>query len=187
MPAVVAGVATALMWGWVLNPRFGLLDGLLGIVGIEGPAWLRDPAWAMPAMVLIGLWNVGVNVVVYIAALGTVPRELHDAAAARRRGLGRALPVRDLARPAAGHLLPRHRQRDRRLAGLHADLRPDPRRPGRRDADDRAVHRTRRRSPTGRLGYASAMAMVVFVAVLASTAVLFRFGGRRVPYLGADA
>ena len=80
MPVVVAGVATALMWGWVLNPRFGLIDGLLGAVGIQGPAWLRDPAWAMPAMVLIGLWSVGVNVVVYLAALGTVPRELGDAA-----------------------------------------------------------------------------------------------------------
>jgi hypothetical protein len=74
----VAGVATALMWGWILNPRYGLLDGLLGTVGIEGPAWLRDPAWAMPAMILIGLWNVGVNVVVYLAALETVPRELLD-------------------------------------------------------------------------------------------------------------
>ena len=51
------------------------------VVGLQGPAWLRDPAWAMPAMVVIGLWNVGVNVVVYVAALGTVPQDLHDAAA----------------------------------------------------------------------------------------------------------
>ena len=80
LPAVVAGVATALMWGWIFNPRFGLVNGVLGIVGIEGPAWLRDPGWAMPAMVLMGLWNVGINVVVYIAALGTVPRDLHEAA-----------------------------------------------------------------------------------------------------------
>ena len=46
------------------------------------------PAWAMPAMIVIGLWNVGVNLVVYVAALGTVPQDLHDAAALDGAGAG---------------------------------------------------------------------------------------------------
>ena len=125
MPVIVAGVATALMWGWVFNPRFGLIDGLLGTVGVQGPAWLRDPAWAMPAMVLIGLWSVGVNVVVYIAALGAVPRELGDAAALD--GAGAVARFRYITWPA---LLPVTFYlaivgADRRVAGLHAELRPD--------------------------------------------------------------
>ena len=186
LPAVVAGVATALMWGWVFNPRYGLVDGVLGIVGLQGPAWLRDPAWAMPSMVVIGLWNVGVNVVVYIAALGTVPRELHDAAALDGAGPVATVPVRHLACPPAGDVLSRDRQRDRRVAGVHAELRPDPGRPGRRDAHDRAVHvpdGVRLRPARVRVGDGRG----VFVAVLLLTAIQFRVVGRRVPYLGADS
>lgn len=80
LPAVIAGVATAFMWGWVFNPRSGLVNGLLGAIGVRGPAWLDDPAWAMPALVVMGLWNVGVNVVVYGAALNNVRNDLMDAA-----------------------------------------------------------------------------------------------------------
>ena len=81
LPAVLAGAATALVWGWILNPRFGLLNGVLGLLGIQGPAWLHDADWAMAGLVLMALWNVGVNVVVYMAALGNVPAVLHEAAA----------------------------------------------------------------------------------------------------------
>ena len=81
LPAVVAGATTELMWGWILNPRFGLVNSLLALFGIEGPGWLHDPDWAMAGLVLMGLWNVGVNVVVYMAALGSVPGVLHEAAA----------------------------------------------------------------------------------------------------------
>ena len=76
------------MWGWIFNPRFGLhRRPPRRSSACEGPAWLRDPAWAMPAMIVIGLWNVGVNVVVYIAALGD-----RAARAARCRGTRRRRP-----------------------------------------------------------------------------------------------
>ena len=186
MPAVVAGVATALMWGWILNPRFGLLDGLLGAVGIEGPAWLRDPAWAMPAMILIGLWNVGVNVVVYLAALETVPRELLDAA--ELDGAGPAARFRAVTWPA---LLPITFY----LAIVNAIAASQVFTPtyiltggGPDDATlTTALYIYQTAFGYGQLGYASAMAMVVLVVVLGLTAVLFRFGARRIPYLGADA
>ena len=186
MPAVVAGVATALMWGWILNPRYGLLDGLLGTVGIEGPAWLRDPAWAMPAMILIGLWNVGVNVVVYLAALETVPRELLDAA--QLDGAGPAARFRAVTWPA---LLPITFY----LAIVNAIAASQVFTPtyiltggGPDDATlTTALYIYQTAFGYGQLGYASAMAMVVFVVVLGLTAVLFRFGARRIPYLGADA
>lgn len=185
MPAVVAGVATALMWGWILNPRSGLLDGLLAGIGISGPAWLSDPAWAMPAMVLIGLWNVGVNVVVYIAALDTVPRELYDAAALD--GAGAVARFRSVTWPA---LLPITFY----LAIVNAIAASQVFTPTyvltRGGPDDAtlttALYIYQTAFGSGRLGYASAMAMVVFVAVIGLTAVLFRFGARRIPYLGAE-
>jgi len=80
LPAVLSGVATALLWSWVFNPRFGLVNGLLAALDVRGPGWLHSEAWAMPTLILLGLWGVGVNMVVYLAALEAVPRELHEAA-----------------------------------------------------------------------------------------------------------
>jgi multiple sugar transport system permease protein len=186
LPAIVAGVATALMWGWVFNPRYGLVDGLLGIVGLQGPSWLRDPAWAMPAMIVIGLWNVGVNVIVYIAALGTVPRELHDAAALD--GAGATARFRYVTWPA---LLPVTFY----LAIVNAIAASQIFTPsyvltrgGPGDATlTTALYTYQTAFAYGRLGYASMMAVLVFLAVLVLTAIQFRVVGRRVPYLGADA
>ena len=81
LPAVVSGVATILLWGWVFNPRYGIANALLAPVGIRGPGWLQDEAWAMPALILMSLWNVGTNMIVYLAALQGVPQDLHEAAA----------------------------------------------------------------------------------------------------------
>ena len=186
LPAVVAGVATALMWGWVFNPRYGLIDGLLGIVGLQGPSWLRDPAWAMPAMIVIGLWNVGVNVIVYIAALGSVPRELHDAAALD--GAGPVARFRYVTWPA---LLPVTFY----LAVVNAIAASQIFTPsyvltggGPGDATlTTALYTYQTAFASGRLGYASAMAAAVFIAVLLLTAIQFRVVGRRVSYLGADS
>jgi multiple sugar transport system permease protein len=186
MPVVVAGVATALMWGWVLNPRFGLIDGLLGTVGFQGPAWLRDPAWAMPGMVLIGLWSIGVNVVVYLAALGTVPRELGDAAALD--GAGSVARFRYITWPA---LLPvTFYLAIVGLIGASQVFTPTYvlTRGGPDDATlTTALYIYQAAFASGRLGYASAAAMVVVIGVLVLAAVLFRFAGRRVAYLGAES
>ena len=123
LPAVVAGVATALMWGWIFNPRFGLLNGLLGDrSGIEGPAWLRDPAWAMPAMVADGpVERRHQRRHLHRRARHGPARPARGGRARRRRP--RSARFRYVTWPAltAGHVLPRHRQRDRRVPGLHAE------------------------------------------------------------------
>jgi multiple sugar transport system permease protein len=184
MPAVVAGVATTLMWGWILNPRFGLLDGLLGLFGIDGPAWLRDPTWAMPAMVLIGLWNVGVNVVVYLAALATVPQDLHDAAALD--GANARAQFRYVTWPA---LMPvTFYLAIVNLIAASQVFTPTYvlTRGGPDDATlTTALYLYQTAFGAGRLGYGSAMAIAVFLAVLLITAAAFRWGGRRVAWLGA--
>jgi len=69
LPSVIAGVAVALMWMRVFNPRIGLLNPMLAKVGIKGPGWLQDPDWAMPALVIMSLWGVGGSMIVYLAGL----------------------------------------------------------------------------------------------------------------------
>jgi multiple sugar transport system permease protein len=80
LPSVVAGVATAALWLWIFNPIYGLLNVLLGKVGIAGPAWLSDPAWVLYAVVIMSLWGVGGNAVIYLAGLQNIPAHLYEAA-----------------------------------------------------------------------------------------------------------
>jgi multiple sugar transport system permease protein len=81
LPVVTSGVAIALVWGWMYNPSFGVINFLLDtLFGIEGPRWLSDPAWAMPALILIGVWHsIGYNMVIYLAGLQGIPQELYEA------------------------------------------------------------------------------------------------------------
>lgn len=79
LPAVTAGVATAYLWANILS-NSGILNTMLGWVGIEGPNWLYSLEWSLPAIILYGFWNVGTPMLVYLAALQGVPTHLHEAA-----------------------------------------------------------------------------------------------------------
>jgi len=70
------------MWRWLLNSDVGLINRALYAVGVEGPRWLQSPAWSRPALMLAGLWMSigGANMVLYLAGLQGVPRELYEAA-----------------------------------------------------------------------------------------------------------
>jgi len=80
LPAVVSGVAVALLWQWLYNPDFGPLNYLLSLVGINGPAWLLDPHWALASLVIMSLWSVGQGIVIYLAGLQGISTELYEAA-----------------------------------------------------------------------------------------------------------
>ena len=80
LPSVVAGVAVALLWGRIFDPKFGILNPFLEQFGINGPGWLSDPQWAIPALVIMSLWSVGGNIIIYLAGLQGVPTDLYDAA-----------------------------------------------------------------------------------------------------------
>lgn len=79
-PAVVSGAAVAMMWLLLLNPEAGVINRILAMVGIQGPAWLFDRQWALPAFIIMSIWGVGGGMVLYLAALQGVPTELYDAA-----------------------------------------------------------------------------------------------------------
>jgi multiple sugar transport system permease protein len=80
LPSVIAGVAVALLWARIFDPRFGILNPFLERFGIKGPGWFSDPHWAISALVIMSLWSVGGNVIIYLAGLQGVPTDLYDAA-----------------------------------------------------------------------------------------------------------
>lgn len=81
-PFVTTLVAVAIVWRYLYHPRYGLLNWLLGHVGVHPIDWLGDPRWAMPAIILLATWkNFGYNMLICIAGLQNIPRELHEAAA----------------------------------------------------------------------------------------------------------
>lgn len=81
-PFVTTLVAVAIVWRYLYHPRYGLLNYLLGHVGVHPIDWLGDPHWAMPAIILMATWkNFGYNMLICIAGLQNIPRELHEAAA----------------------------------------------------------------------------------------------------------
>ena len=80
LPSIISGVAIALVFVWIFNYRFGILNFFLGLVGIDGPNWLGNPRYALGAFVLMSLWGIGGNVVIYLAGLQGVPVALHEAA-----------------------------------------------------------------------------------------------------------
>jgi len=87
LPSIVPDVASAMLWAWILNPQFGLLNALLRGLGIPTVGWLSDPNWSKPALILIGLWAFGSSMVIFLAALQDVPEALYEAAELDGAGL----------------------------------------------------------------------------------------------------
>jgi multiple sugar transport system permease protein len=80
LPSVVSGIAVAILWIMILHQDFGLINSALAWFGIEGPGWLVQPEWAMPALIMMSLWGVGGSMVIYLAGLQSVPTHLYEAA-----------------------------------------------------------------------------------------------------------
>lgn len=80
LPAVVSGVSISLLWRWILDKDLGLLNMILAKFGIQGPGWLSDPNWVLPSYILIALWGAGGGMLTYLAGLQDIPRALYEAA-----------------------------------------------------------------------------------------------------------
>lgn len=80
LPSVLSGVAVALLWRWLFSPEFGLINTMLSSIGIQGPSWLGDERWALPSLVLMSLWGVGAGTIIYLAGLQGIPTDLYEAA-----------------------------------------------------------------------------------------------------------
>lgn len=82
LPVVSSMIAVALVWSWIYNPEYGLLNYLLDLFfGIRGPAWLDSTSWALPAMVIVTVWKgLGYSMVIFLAGLQNIPQDLYHAA-----------------------------------------------------------------------------------------------------------
>jgi multiple sugar transport system permease protein len=80
LPAVVSGVAVVLIWSWVLQPDYGILNSFLESIGIEGPRWFASEQWAIVGLAMIALWATGTNMLLFLAGLQSIPTELLEAA-----------------------------------------------------------------------------------------------------------
>jgi multiple sugar transport system permease protein len=80
LPSITPSVAIGTLFLWLLNPRIGLVNKGLALLGIAGPGWTTDPNWIKPGIVLMSLWSVGSTVIILLAALRNVPHELYEAA-----------------------------------------------------------------------------------------------------------
>lgn len=80
LPTLVPFVILSILWVWVLQPDSGVVNTILGWVGIEGPGWFSSPTWAKPSFILMGLWGAGGSIIIYLAGLQGIPESLYEAA-----------------------------------------------------------------------------------------------------------
>lgn len=81
LPSVLSGVAVAVLWGFVFHRDFGMLNGLLDLVGVPPIAWVNSAKWVVPAIVIMQLWGVGASIIIYLGGLQGIPTELYESAA----------------------------------------------------------------------------------------------------------
>ena len=90
LPSILPAVVTGLVWVWLFNPDFGLLNYVIyKVLGVRGPNWLGSERWVMPAVIISGLWGMGAGVLILLAALQSVPEELYEAAELDGAGIPR--------------------------------------------------------------------------------------------------
>ena len=98
LPVVTSWVVVALMWKWLLNPGSGIVNWALGLVGISGPGWWTEPAWAMPSIILASAWkDLGFVMVIFLAGLQAIPNDYYEAASVD--GAGRWHRLRHVTLP----------------------------------------------------------------------------------------
>jgi len=199
MPNVISGVATVMMWTWVFNAQFGLLNAALragarllvalgvgSLTGWDPPNWLGDPAWTKPALVVMSLWGTGGAMLVFLAALQNVPEQLYEAA--RLDGASRWQQFRHVTLPQISPAIYFNL-----VMGLIGSFQVFNDAfilfGGRGGPDDSAlfyvVYLYTKAFQHLEFGYASALAWVLFVIVLALTLLVVR-GARRLVYYEGD-
>lgn len=80
LPSVISGVALAMIWSWVYSGDYGILNYFLSIIGVQGPDWLNSKQWSLVAMVVASLWGQGSMMLVFLAGLKGIPKDLYESA-----------------------------------------------------------------------------------------------------------
>jgi multiple sugar transport system permease protein len=80
LPTIISSVAAAVLWQWILNPSFGPINGLLKLFGIQGPNWLADPNTALWSLIIMSSWGVGGEMLIFLAGLKGIDKQLYESA-----------------------------------------------------------------------------------------------------------
>lgn len=80
LPTVVPFVASSILWLWLFNPSFGIVNDILSVVHVTGPGWMYSVVWSKPTLIIMGMWGIGAPMVIYLAALQGVPQHLYESA-----------------------------------------------------------------------------------------------------------
>lgn len=80
LPSIVPVVAASVVWAWILHPEYGLINDLLGKLGLYQPPWLTSEVWSKPAFILMSLWSIGPTTIIFLAGLQDIPQHLYEAA-----------------------------------------------------------------------------------------------------------
>ena len=183
LPTIVPFVASSVLWLWIYNPQYGIFNALLWYVGIVGPGWLSDPVWAKPALIIMNLWGVGSWMVIYLAGLQDVPQELYEAAeldGARWWDKTRHLTLPFMSPYLLFSVI-------LMLIGIFQYFTQVAVMTNGGPADSTRVYALylyQNAFTYFRMGYASAMAWLLFIFVVILTVIIFRTSARRVYYGG---
>jgi multiple sugar transport system permease protein len=188
MPCVMPAVAYSVVWLWLMDPQYGIANDILRGLGIPPIGWFMDPKWSKPSLVFIGLWGVGGAVVIFLAGLQDVPESLHEAA--ELDGAGTLKRFRHVTLPMLTPTIFFNLVMS--LIGafsLFTSVFVITRGHG-GPADSTLVYSLLlyiNAFSYFRMGYASAMAWILFMIVSAATLIVFKTSGRWVYYGGGGA
>lgn len=181
IPSLMPSVALVVIWTWVLNPKYGLLNNALGLIGIQGPGWLHSSSWAMPALFLMAVWGSfgGTSMLIFLASLQSVPQSLYEAC--ELDGGGPVAKFRHVTVPGISPAILFNF-----IMGiissfqsfLYSILAPPV--PGGPDfaTYTLSLHMYQTGFQDGRLGYASALAWIQFVIVIVIIVANYKMSGR---------
>ncbi|HEX9792566.1 MAG TPA: extracellular solute-binding protein [Planctomycetota bacterium] len=184
LPTIVSPVVLGVLWRWLLTEDGGMVNRALAAAGVQGPDWLGAPAWVLPAFVLMGLWTIGAQMLVFLAGLQTVEPSLYEAA--RVDGASAWARFRHVTLPALGPLLLFNLVVGT-IAAFQVFAQPLVMTQGGPGNESRflALYMWEQGFRFLRMGYASTLAWVLFAVVFALTLVILRSSRRWVHYAGA--
>lgn len=184
LPTIVPLVVSSVLWIWVFSPENGLLNGVLHQIGIENtPGWLTSRAWAKPALVLMSLWGIGGSMVIFIAGIADVPQSLYEVA--DLDGAGPLTKFRHVTLPMISPVILFNLVIGL-INGFQYFTQAYVMTNGRGDPADStlfyALYLYRSAFYYLQLGYASAMAWIMFIVILAATLAVLASSKRWVHY-----